>query len=375
LIGKLRTSLRRRRLTRTAQIGFVCVLIVCVVQTLWWVVDTAYYTDEVRIRLTEMYDQDIAAAESLHDRGAAPAEIRALFPHLEVMEVEGRLVIDDSHAERLASDRRRHLFQYGSEGAFFILVLVTGMWVISLTLRQRRDLLRRQENFIAAVSHELKNPLASIKLSAETLELREVSDEKRAQLSGRMLREVDRLEAMVSNLLSVARLDEGHMKLEKEPVQLSRMLRGLLDSDAFHAGVHGIDVVLNMPEDLTVQADPRAVQTVLSNLTDNAVKSVVAAAGKRVEIRARADGDEVRVDVEDDGLGFDAAQREQLFSKFYRTGEELRRKTQGAGLGLYIVKQFMELENGRVEAASDGPERGARFTVWWPANGGGRSQS
>jgi signal transduction histidine kinase len=99
----------------------------------------------------------------------------------------------------------------------------------------------------------------------------------------------------------------------------------------------------------------------------NAVKSVAAkGGGGTVWLDARVEGDQVRVEVRDDGLGFEPAESRRLFGKFYRPGDELRRRTQGSGLGLSIVARFVQAGGGRVSAASEGPGRGATFRVWWP---------
>ena len=89
--------------------------------------------------------------------------------------------------------------------------------------------------------------------------------------------------------------------------------------------------------------------------------------GGTVHLSAARDGAHWRIEVADDGLGFESAEAARLFDKFYRPGDEMRRRTAGTGLGLYIVKKFVEEHGGRVRAASDGPGRGATFRVWWPA--------
>jgi signal transduction histidine kinase len=125
--------------------------------------------------------------------------------------------------------------------------------------------------------------------------------------------------------------------------------------------------------ELEVQADPIALRTVLSNLVDNAIKATIANGGGTVTLRAEESGQFVKLVVRDSGVGFAANETNRLFEKFYRPGDELRRKTRGSGLGLYIVRRFVELEHGRVSAHSDGPGQGAVFTVLWPAPRGERA--
>ena len=120
---------------------------------------------------------------------------------------------------------------------------------------------------------------------------------------------------------------------------------------------------------MVTSADPLAARTVVRNLVDNAVKATAAAGGGTVIVQAGKTDGGVRLEVRDNGLGFQPQEAGRLFEKFYRPGDELRRKSPGSGLGLFIVKGFMQLERGRVDARSDGPGKGAVFSVSWPAAG------
>ncbi len=247
------------------------------------------------------------------------------------------------------------------------------MAVLAQALHQDAQLRRRQQNFLAAVTHEFKSPLASIKLSAETLSLRDPPPDKRRVLVERLLADVDRLEAMIGNILDTARLEEGRVQLKPERVSVASAVRALAEEVGPRAAAAGVTLDASVEPALEVQADPLALRTVLRNLVDNAIKATAAAGGGTVTVRAEEAGGFVKLVVRDTGVGFAARESNQLFEKFYRPGDELRRKTRGSGLGLYIVRRFVELEHGRVSAHSDGPGRGAEFTVLWPVPRGGRA--
>jgi len=322
--------------SRAIQIGMVALLVLCFAQAGYWVVDQAVYTRKVNARLLAAWD-------------------------------EGQVAVDPARVQQLERERHRRMNRYGWEGTFFLAVLAAGMGVISQALRQRSELARRQHNFLAAVSHEFKSPLASIKLAAETIALRRPAGEDLDTLTARMTQDVERLESMVANLLDAGRIEDGRLALARERVGLARELRALAAEIAPHAAVQRVQVDSDVSDGVAVRADPGAVRAVLSNLLTNAVKASAARGGGSVRVRARRDGRFVRVDVEDDGVGFEARERARLFEKFYRPGDELRRRTKGSGLGLFIVKHFVEAGGGRVRAESEGPGRGATFSVWWPA--------
>ena len=355
---------------RPLQVAFSVLLLVCIVQILWWLIDQARYTRAVRDRLASAAARDLDAAQRLHAKGTPTDRLEALYPHLALEETSDGLAATANIETVLHAERRRHMWRYGWEGAFFILVLAAGMWIIGLVLRQRRQLVERQSNFLAAVTHELKNPLASLKLAAETLDLREVNATGRKALSARMLDDVGRLEAMVTKLLDVARLDaqgaRNRANAAIQPVPLGPLVQALIDEDAFRARVHGVTPALVADDGAAARAVPSHARLVVSNLLDNAVKSVSAASRAHVQARVTQEGKWARLDIKDEGVGFSEEERAHLFTRFYRTGSEDRRRTQGTGLGLYLVRQLVEGGRGRVHATSTGPGQGAQFTVWWP---------
>ena len=333
------TRIFRPLTRRPLQIAFSCLLLLCMVQTLWWLIDQGRYTAEVRDRLVAARAAQAPSSETTPEALAA-------------------------YRDALDAERRSHMWRYGWEGLFFLLVLAAGLWVIGLAIRQRTQLLDRQRNFVAAVTHELKNPLASLKLSAETLQLRDVDAAGKHALSRRMLAEVERLEALVTNLLDTARIDSGAVRLDPQTVALDQVVADVLRGEARHLEAEDIQVDAQIAG-LQVHADPRSVRLIVSNLLDNAIKASAAAGTHTVRMRASREGDTVRFRVEDKGLGFPPHEAERLFTKFYRSGNELQRTTRGTGLGLYLVQRLCTLDGASVHAASAGSGAGATFTVAW----------
>jgi len=276
--------------------------------------------------------------------------------------VEQRFAADPAVAED--SDARINRILW--EGGFFLVVLIGGMAVLTRTLRHDAELRRRQQNFLAAVSHEFKSPLASIQLAAETLVLRS-RDEDNRRLGQRILEDGERLLRMIDNLLETTRLEEGRQKLTPQLTNLHDAATTAIAAISERARLSRIAVALEAPPDLTLEVDPAVVETGLSNLLDNALKSCVAAKSGTIRVRGTRDADGIALAVSDDGLGFAPEDAGMIFEKFHRLGDELRRTTPGTGLGLYIVKRLVELSGGGVAAESAGVGKGATVTLRWPA--------
>ena len=359
--------------TRALQWGFVVLLSIAAAQVVWWILDEVWHTQKLHDALVAEYNLEVEVARTLLDRGTPATEVSDLFPQVVFSSGPERVAVDPRALAELEDDRIRRLRRIGWEGAFFLLVLVAAMAVLAQALHQDAQLRRRQQNFLAAVTHEFKSPLASIKLSAETLALRDPPPDKRRALVDRLLADIDRLDGMIGNILDTARLEEGRVQLQPERVSVASAVRALAEEIGPRAAAAGVSFTAEAGPGLEVQADPIALRTVLRNLVDNAIKATVANGGGSVSLRAEESGAFVKLVVRDSGVGFAANETNRLFEKFYRPGDELRRKTRGSGLGLYIVRRFVELEHGRVSAHSDGPGQGAVFTVLWPTPRGERA--
>ncbi|RMG47613.1 MAG: sensor histidine kinase [Acidobacteria bacterium] len=356
----------RRRNVRILQVGFLALLVVCCAQVLWWVLDEARYTRRVAEFDEQLLSQQAQAAHVMLQLGYPADQVAELFPNLDVERSAPRARISRALRERLRRDRWRRLNRYGWEAGFFLLVLFAGMSVLGRALREEFRLKRRQENFLAAVSHELKSPIASLRLSAETLAMRDPPAEQRRAIVERMLDELQRLETMVTNVLDTTRIEEGRIPYEPQRVSLRRTAEAVLDELARTAAAQGVELVSEIEADVEAWVDPAAARTVVRNLTDNAVKATAAAGGGRVRLRATARSGAAELEVADTGIGIPADELGRIFDKFYRPGDELRRHTRGSGLGLYLVRRFIEIGGGTIQARSAGPGKGASFTVRWP---------
>ncbi len=237
-----------------------------------------------------------------------------------------------------------------------------------------------KSDFVSSVSHELRAPIASVRLMAENLERGKLdSEQKRKEYFGLMVQECRRLASLVENVLDFSRIDRGSKQYEFEPTDLRALVRQTVRLMEPGGESRQVRLVLTEPPCVDMQpcCDGRALQQALVNLIDNAIKH--APAGTTVDICLEFSGSEpgsqlpdgtpsqgmARIWVEDRGPGIPADEQKKIFEPFYRRGSELRRETQGIGIGLSIVKHVVAAHSGRVLVHSAAGQ-GSRFTMEIP---------
>ncbi len=357
---------------RRHQIIFAVLLAVCVAQVAWWMIDQWWFSADVRQRLQEAHEQSIRAAEVMLEQGLPPERVATLFPALVV--ADDRVSVAPEVIESLRDERWSRLNRYAWEGGFFLVVLSAAIGVLWSAVRTEARLRRRQHNFVTAVTHELKSPLASIRLSVETLDLRDADAETRQRLIDRLLTSLDRIEGTVSKVLDTAKIDEGKFSLRPEPVDLATFVAEAIDSLAARANSVGVKLEQTVPADLTLYADAQALAAVLRNLITNGIEAAGGAPDAVVSISASPESPHAVIEVRDNGRGFNPSDAQKLFEKFFRPGDELRREVRGTGLGLYIARSLVAQSGGELSAHSDGPGRGASFRLSWPLIPAGSSK-
>ncbi len=246
---------------------------------------------------------------------------------------------------------------------FFLLLLIGMVLYLILTIKEIR-LNRRQANFIDSVTHELKSPIASIKLCLQTLDMRDVDLDQQREFHRFMLEDVGRLDGLIDHLLTVARLDHAEKPVAVERVQLEPLLRKCAElierRYKFESGRIELDL-----QACEVTGNAHDLEMVFMNLIDNAMKYGAATPQVRVQLFA-AGKDRVMVRVSDNGAGVHYELRRKIFDRFFRGGSELERTTQGTGLGLYLVKSVVGKMRGSVHVQGRGPLGGATFEVELP---------
>jgi len=252
-------------------------------------------------------------------------------------------------------------------GIIFFALITTG--IILNTIFLVREIRRSEQHdaFLNSVTHELKTPIASIKLYLETLKTRDVTPEKRDEFYNVMLADTDRLLQTVEQVLNAGRAGEKRRQMNPTEVGIGAVLN---DSIAAVRTRYNLDDdVIRITEpaaDLKVLGNEEDLRTAFVNLLDNAVK--YSGGEKRITIRTKRTklNNKVDIFIRDNGIGIPSTELKRVFKRFHRVADEAAKNTKGTGLGLAIVRAFIERHGGRVRADSKGEGRGTTFIVQLP---------
>ena len=253
-------------------------------------------------------------------------------------------------------------------GIIFFLAIIFGL-VINTTFLIRE--IRRNEQhdaFINAVTHELKTPIASIRLYLETLKTRDVDEVQRNEFYNIMLADSDRLLQTVEQVLRAGRTGHRRRRISTSVVSLSQIVRECLEITRVRYGLSESHIAYFESPDVNgvkVSGDVDELRAAFSNLLDNAVKYSVGEVSVSVSVSA-VDDKRVAVKVADKGIGIPSAQLKRIFKRFYRVPGRFMARVKGTGLGLFIVRSVVEKHGGRVFAESEGLGHGSTFTVQLP---------
>ncbi len=244
-------------------------------------------------------------------------------------------------------------------------VLLAGVFagvIAYLTLTVKAfNLNRRQSNFIDAVTHELKSPIASLKLYLQTMTRHSVDEQQREDFHRIMLEDVERLDLLINHLLDAARLERGIEQVEEESVRLDELLRQCASATCVRYRLPSDTVQIDCPE-VTIRSQLVQLEILFRNLIDNAVKYGGSPAQVEVRVRALSD-DKVAVSIIDNGAGIPANQRKKVFGRFIRLGNELERSTPGTGLGLHLVRNVIRTISGSIRVSDRENGSGTEFEV------------
>lgn len=251
-------------------------------------------------------------------------------------------------------------------GSIALGISLFGISFYSFLTIKEIQLNRRQSNFVDSVTHELKTPIAALRLYLDTLLMRDFNAEERREFYETMETELERLDQLINQLLEVGRLDAIGTQTEPEDVELASLLKSSADLACRHHKLSMDEVFTFDVAPLVIHSRKMLLDMIFGNLIDNAVK--YGGSPPRVHVTAFAKGrDRVLVRIRDNGFGIPADQRTRIFRLFFRGNDELQRTRKGTGLGLYIVRTLVGILKGRVSVDDSPHSTGSVFEVSIPA--------
>jgi two-component system sensor histidine kinase SenX3 len=250
-------------------------------------------------------------------------------------------------------------------GILLLLVIISGVGLNTVFLVREIRRNEQHDAFINAVTHELKTPVASIRLYLETLQTRPVDDSKRKEFYRIMLEDSDRLLATIEQVLRTGRMGAVSRKLNLSRIEIGDLIEECLTRARTLHSLTAESLQFRPGPPATVLGDADEVRAAVSNLIDNAVKY----SGSEVKVTvetAKVDGKFVSVRVKDEGPGIPKTELKRVFRRFHRVPGPLASRVKGTGLGLYIVRSVAKRHGGRAWADSEGPGRGSVFVLQLP---------
>ena len=245
----------------------------------------------------------------------------------------------------------------------YAIIMSAVVLLVLYVIRQLQEV-RRQDSFIDSVTHELKTPLASIRLGLETLERKELNDDQREQFRSMMLKDVDRLSAFIDDVLEASRLVHGQRSLSVGDVVLKDAVVHCAQTTADRYGLDPALIQVEVPTALSVRTDASALDVILRNLIDNAIK--YSDGTPNVRVAAVRNAGRVSLSVEDHGIGIPAGFKRRVGQRFFRVPTEAVRTRRGTGLGLFVVTALVRSLGGHVSITSPGPGLGTRVDLTLP---------
>jgi len=248
--------------------------------------------------------------------------------------------------------------QFIGEGLTILVLFLLGAIYVYRSLKKQLRYADQQQNFMMAVTHELKTPIAISHLNIETLLKRDLDTSQQLKLLEATLKETKRLDSLSTNILLTAQLDMGQYEANKQLVNVSELLRQNIKSFQER---YPSRICNTMVEDtMEIQGEPLLIQLLINNLIDNANK--YAPVTEPIYIHLQSHQNMIQLIVKDQGPGIAAMDKNKVFEKFYRVGAETTRTTKGSGLGLYLCKRIAEFHNATIQLTTNTPT-GSIFTV------------
>ena len=259
----------------------------------------------------------------------------------------------------LEQKRMKKVYMITGEGTVFLLILLFGVYMVRKSVKKETALANQQKNFILSVSHELKTPIAATKLQLQTLVKHELDRDKQKQLLNNALNETERLHKLVDNVLMANQIENNNLTSQKDTINLSELTENTI-TRYFEPLIKNGQLFYTIEKDIFHSADKDLMPSVIINLIENAVKYSFEEV--RINVSLKKANDKPVLEISDNGCGIPDNEKQLIFEKFFRSGNEDTRKTKGTGIGLYIVKRICDLHHAKISVTNNKP-KGSTFRI------------
>jgi len=263
-----------------------------------------------------------------------------------------------SKSARINNDAHRKTAQYIGEGSTFLLLIIIGALFVYRAVRRQLKLQQQQQNFMMAVTHELKTPIAVTKLNLETLQRYDLDEDKRQKIIQSALQETNRLNTLATNILVTSQLEGGGYHLSKEELDFSSLV--LAAARDYQSRFPDKRWQSNIQPEITIKGDALLLQMLINNVIENAIK--YSPKNALITIELEKGNDAVLLLIKDEGKGIPNKEKKKIFEKFYRVGSEATRTAQGTGLGLYLCGKIADDHSASI-SVSDNKPAGTILTI------------
>ena len=270
----------------------------------------------------------------------------------------------EKNLAQINDEQKRKTAQYIGEGVTFLLVILVGAVFVYRATKKQILLSQQEQNFMMAVTHELKTPIAVTKLNLETLQKHknDLDETKQQKLITNSLQEADRLNALTNNILVAAQLESGNYSINAQRINLSDIVNGSIKN--FRERFQHRSIEAGIAENIFAAGEAILLQMLVNNLIDNAYK--YSPENCVVKVSLQKENEKAILKVADEGEGISNSEKKKIFQKFYRVGNETIRNTKGTGLGLYLCKRIVQDHKGTISVQDNLP-KGSIFKVCLPA--------
>lgn len=264
----------------------------------------------------------------------------------------------ESTRDNIEKEYRRNQAKFAGEGVVFLALIFVGAAFLYRSVRRQFRSQQQQQNFMMAVTHELKTPMAVARINLETLQRHNLDPIKQGKLIRMTLEEIMRLNTLTNNILISSQLEGGGYQSTHEEIELSDLVQDVLND--FRNRFPDRNFESEIEAEVDIKGDPLLLQILINNLIENAIK--YSPRDKPILARVYRDEDLVKVEICDQGPGVPDEEKTRIFDKFYRIGNENTRKSQGTGLGLYLCMKIARDHNADILVTNNHPQ-GSIFVV------------